>query len=74
MSLMVSWLAGQVSRPVALLAGEGEAGSLAEAAAALAEVAAALAGEGGGAGAPAAAVWTQPVLLAAMMTSKPVRA
>jgi hypothetical protein len=67
MSLMVSWLAGQVRRLAGLVAGDGEAGLLAGVAVALAAV-------DGVPGAPAGTAWVQLVLLAAMMASTAARA
>ena len=67
MSLMVSCLAGQVGRPAALLAGDGEMGVLAGDAEAPAAVDA-------GPGAPAETVLVQLVTLMAMMASNPARA
>src|SRR5690242_6844855 len=67
MSLMVSWRAGQVGRPAALFAGDGEMG-------ALAGEAEPLVGVGDVPGAPAETVLVQLVMLTAMMASIPVRA
>src|SRR5690348_18247734 len=67
MSLMVSWLAGQVRRLAGLFAGDGEAGLLAGVALALAAV-------DGVPEAPAGAAWVQLVLLAAMTASRAARA
>jgi hypothetical protein len=67
MSLMVSWLAGQVGRPAALVAGDGEMGVLAGGTEAPTVVDAVP-------GAPAETVLVQLVTLIAMMASNPARA
>jgi hypothetical protein len=64
MSLMVSWLAGQVGRPAALFAGDGVLAGDAEAPAAVDAVP----------DAPAETVLVQLVTLMAMMASNPARA